>query len=100
MSGKVPALHRTYFCVLLHKNCASGILVVSELDHLSRDAQGIDATIETLAARRIEVIVLQLSKLDLNSSASKLMLAMLAAMPRWSAICWSSAPSRLGPSEG
>jgi DNA invertase Pin-like site-specific DNA recombinase len=33
-----------------------------------------------LAARRIEVIVLQLGKLDLTSSAGKLMLTMLAAM--------------------
>jgi DNA invertase Pin-like site-specific DNA recombinase len=33
-----------------------------------------------LAARRIEVIVLQLGKLDLTSAAGKLMLTMLAAV--------------------
>jgi DNA invertase Pin-like site-specific DNA recombinase len=35
-----------------------------------------------LAARRIEVIVRQLGKLDLTSSAGKLMLAMLAALAK------------------
>lgn len=55
-------------------------LVVTKLDCLGRDAQDIGATIKTLAARHIEVIVLQLGKLDLTSSAGKLMLTMLAAM--------------------
>lgn len=54
--------------------------MVSKLDRLGRDVQDIGATIKMLAARRIEVIVLQLGKLDLTSSAGKLMLTMLAAM--------------------
>lgn len=80
VSGKVPALQRAQFRVLLEKIRDGETLVVSKLDRLGRDAQDIGATIKMLAARRIEVIVLQLGKLDLTSSAGKLMLTMLAAM--------------------
>jgi len=80
VSGKVPALQREQFRVLLDKIRDSETLVVTKLDRLGRDAQDIGATIKMLAARHIEVIVLQLGKLDLTSSAGKLMLTMLAAM--------------------
>jgi putative DNA-invertase from lambdoid prophage Rac len=80
VSGKVPALQRVQFRILLDKIRDGETLVVSKLDRLGRDAQDIGATIKMLAARRIEVIVLQLGKLDLTSSAGKLMLTMLAAM--------------------
>jgi putative DNA-invertase from lambdoid prophage Rac len=55
-------------------------LVVTKLDRLGSDAQDIGATIESLTARRIEVIVLQLGKLNLTSTAGSLMLNMLAAV--------------------
>jgi putative DNA-invertase from lambdoid prophage Rac len=80
VSGKVPALQRAQFRVLLDNIRDGETLVVSKLDRLGRDAQDIGVTIKMLAARRIEVIVLQLGKLDLTSSAGKLMLTMLAAM--------------------
>lgn len=80
VSGKVPALQRAQLRILLDKIRDGETLVVSKLDRLGRDAQDIAATIKMLAAHRIEVIVLQLGKLDLTSSAGKLMLAMLAAM--------------------
>lgn len=80
VSGKVPALQRAQFRILLDKIRDGETLVVSKLDRLGRDAQDIGATIKMLAARRVEVIVLQLGKLDLTSSAGKLMLAMLAAL--------------------
>jgi len=80
VSGKVPALQRAQFRVLLDKIRDGETLVVSKLDRLGRDAQDIGATIKMLAARHVEVIVLQLGKLDLTSSAGKLMLAMLAAL--------------------
>lgn len=54
--------------------------MVAKLDRLGRDAQDVNATIKTMAKRKIEVIVLQLGKLDLTSSAGKLMLNMLAAI--------------------
>jgi len=80
VSGKVPALERSQFRVLLDKIRDGETLVVSKLDRLGRDAQDVGATIKLLAARRIEVIVLQLGKLDLTSSAGKLMLTMLGAI--------------------
>jgi len=80
VSGKVPALQREQFRILLEKIRDRETLVVTKLDRLGRDAQDIGATIKMLAARHIEVIVLQLGKLDLTSSAGKLMLTMLAAM--------------------
>lgn len=80
VSGKVPALQRAQFRILLDKIRDGETLVVSKLDRLGRDAQDIGATIKMLAARHIEVIVLQLGKLDLASAAGKLMLTMLAAV--------------------
>lgn len=80
VSGKVPALQRAQFRILLEKIRDGETLVVSKLDRLGRDAQDVGATIKMLAARGIEVIVLQLGKLDLASAAGKLMLTMLAAV--------------------
>ena len=54
--------------------------MVSKLDRLGRDAPDVLATIKTLATLGVEVVVLQLGKLDLTSPAGKLMLAMLAAV--------------------
>jgi putative DNA-invertase from lambdoid prophage Rac len=80
VSGKVPALQSEQFRILLDKIRDHETLVVAKLDRLGRDAQDIGATIKMLAARHIEVIVIQLGKLDLTSSAGKLMLTMLAAI--------------------
>ena len=52
----------------------------SKLDRLGRDAQDVNATIKALAKRKIEVIILQLGKLDVASPSGKLMLQMLAAV--------------------
>lgn len=80
VSGKVSASQRPQFKALLEKIRDGETLVVSKLDRLGRDAQDVGATIKALAAREIEVIVLQLGKLDLASPAGKLMLTMLAAV--------------------
>jgi putative DNA-invertase from lambdoid prophage Rac len=80
VSGKVPASQRPQFGKMLQQIRDGETLVVSKLDRLGRDAQDVGATIKALAARRIEVIVLQLGKLDLTSTAGKLMLTMLAAV--------------------
>ena len=72
VSGKVPAMQRAQFRILLDKIRDGETLVVSKLDRLGRDAQDIGATIKMLAARRIEVIVLQLAsnevKVELGTS--------------------------------
>ena len=80
VSGKVSALQRPQFAKMLGQVRDGETLVVTKLDRLGRDAQDVGATIKMLAVRRIEVIVLQLGKLDLTSAAGKLMLAMLAAV--------------------
>ena len=80
VSGKVPALQRPQFAKMVAQIRDREMLVVAKLDRLGRDAQDVGATIKMLAARHIEVIVLQLGKLDLASAPGKLMLAMLAAV--------------------
>jgi len=80
VSGKVSASQRPQFAKMLGQIRDGETLVVSKLDRLGRDAQDVGAMIKALAARRIEVVVLQLGKLDLTSAAGKLMLTMLAAV--------------------
>lgn len=80
MSGKADASQRPKFKELLAQIRDGETLVVSKLDRLGRDAHDVATTIKSLAARRIEVIVLKLGKLDLTSAARKVMLAMLAAV--------------------
>src|SRR5450830_772274 len=80
VSGKVSASQRPQFSKMLSQIRNGETLVVSKLDRLGRDAQDVGATIKALAGRKIEVIVLQLGKLDLTSPAGKLMLNMLAAV--------------------
>lgn len=80
ISGKSHASQRPQFCTLLSQIRNGETIVVAKLDRLGRDAQDIGNTIKTFAARNIEVIVLQLGKLDITSSAGKLMLNMLSAI--------------------
>lgn len=76
----MSAAQRPQFSKMLQQIRDGESLVVTKLNSLGRDAQDVGATIKALAARRIEVIVLQLGKLDLASAAGKLMLIMLAAV--------------------
>ncbi|MET0962704.1 MAG: recombinase family protein [Noviherbaspirillum sp.] len=55
-------------------------LVVAKLDRLGRHGLDVGATIKALGVRKIQVIVLQLGKLDLASSTGKMKLTMLAAV--------------------
>lgn len=80
VSGKVSAMQRPQFTKMLGQMRDGEKLVVTKLDRLGRDAQDVGATIKALAARKIEVVVLQLGNLDLTSAAGKLMLTMLAAV--------------------
>lgn len=80
VSGKVSAMQRPQFAALLGQIRDGETLVVSKLDRIGRDAMDVAATVKMLAQRKIEVIVLQLGKLDLTSPAGKLMLKMLSAV--------------------
>ncbi len=80
ISGKSHASQRPQFQSLLSQIRDGETIVVAKLDRLGRDAQDIGTTIKIFAARNIEVVVLQLGKLDITSSAGKLMLNMLSAI--------------------
>lgn len=80
VSGKARAEQRKQFSDMLAKLRKKDTVVVSKLDRLGRDAPDVLTTIKTLAGLGVEVVVLQLGKLDLTSTAGKLMLAMLAAV--------------------
>jgi DNA invertase Pin-like site-specific DNA recombinase len=79
-SGAAHATQRAQFGKLFDKLRKGDTLVVSKLDRLGRDAPDVLATTKSLAALGVEVVVLQLGKLDLASPAGKLMLTMLAAV--------------------
>jgi DNA invertase Pin-like site-specific DNA recombinase len=80
ISGKTHATQRPQFMAMLDRIRDGETLVVTKLDRLGRDAEDVLRTVRTLAERKIEVVVLQLGKLDLGSTAGKLMLTMLAAV--------------------
>ena len=64
VSGKTPASQRPQFKAMLHQVRNGETIVVAKLDRLGRDAQDVGSTIKALAKRKIEVIVLQLGRLD------------------------------------
>jgi len=80
VSGKVFAKQRSEFSKLLNQIRDGETLVVTKLDRLGRDVVDILTTIRYLTSRNIEVIVLQLGKFDLTSTAGKLLLTMLMAV--------------------
>jgi DNA invertase Pin-like site-specific DNA recombinase len=80
VSGKMSAMQRPQFAKMLGQMRDGEKLVVTKLDRLGRDAQDVGATIKHLRERNIEVVVLQVGKLDLTSPAGKMMLTMLAAV--------------------
>jgi putative DNA-invertase from lambdoid prophage Rac len=80
VSGKTHATQRPQFMLMLDRIRAGETLVVTKLDRLGRDAEDVLRTVRTLAERGVEVVVIQLGKLDLGSAAGKMMLTMLAAV--------------------
>lgn len=80
VSGKVPALERPGFKRMLDRVRPYETIVVSKLDRLGRDAVDILNTLDLLKQMSVQIVVLQLGKLDLNSSAGRLMLTMLSAV--------------------
>jgi putative DNA-invertase from lambdoid prophage Rac len=80
VSGKAHATQRKQFGILLGKLRARDTVVVSKLDRFGRDAPDVLSTIKLLTTLGVEVVVLQLGKLDLASTPGKLMLTMLAAV--------------------
>jgi DNA invertase Pin-like site-specific DNA recombinase len=80
VGANVPASQRPQFQRVLKKVGKRDCLVVCTLDCLGRDARDIVTQIQALAVRGVEVIVLQLGKLDLTAAAGQAILATLAAV--------------------
>jgi DNA invertase Pin-like site-specific DNA recombinase len=75
-----PASQRPQFQRVLKRIGKGDSLLVCTLDCLGRDAGDIVSQIQALAARCIEVVVLQLGKLDLAGAAGQVILATLVAV--------------------
>ncbi len=80
ISGKTHATQRPQFVQMLDRIRKGETLVVTKLDRLGRDAEDVLRTVRSLAEQGVEILVLQLGKVDLGSPAGKLMLTMLAAV--------------------
>jgi DNA invertase Pin-like site-specific DNA recombinase len=76
----VPASQRPQFQRMLKRIGKRDSLVVCTLDCLGRDTRDIVSQIQALAARCIEVVVLQLGQLDLTGAAGQPILATLVAV--------------------
>ncbi len=80
VSGSVPALQRPGFVRLLDSMEEGDTLVVTKLDRIGRDAIDVQQTVRLFTERGIRLVVLQLGKLNLTSSAGALMVKVLAAV--------------------
>ncbi|MCL4182794.1 MAG: recombinase family protein [Burkholderiaceae bacterium] len=80
ISGKVPAMQRPQFAKLIDRIEEGDSLVVAKLDRLGRDSMDVEQTLRYLEERGVSVVVLQLGKTDLTSSAGKLIRRVLGAV--------------------
>ncbi|MBV8660265.1 MAG: recombinase family protein [Burkholderiales bacterium] len=86
VSGSVPAMQRPAFAKLVNRISEAldedhkEVLVVSKLDRLGRDAIDVMTTLDALKKVGVSVRVHALDGTDLNSSAGRFMLQMLAAV--------------------
>jgi DNA invertase Pin-like site-specific DNA recombinase len=79
ISGKIPALQRPEFSLLVSKLEAGDTLIVNKLDRLGRNNVDLQTTIENLLSYGIKVICLDLPISDLSSAEGKLMLQLFAS---------------------
>jgi DNA invertase Pin-like site-specific DNA recombinase len=80
ISGKVPAMQRPEFARLMQFVEPGDTLVVAKLDRLGRDSLDVEQTLRMLDELQVSVIVLQLGKTDLTSTAGQLIRRILAAV--------------------
>ena len=83
ISGRVPANSRPVFSQLLQKLEAGDTLVVLKLDRLGRDAQDILATVKSLQAIGVRVMLLDAGAGDLGTATGQLWLTLLAAFAQF-----------------
>jgi DNA invertase Pin-like site-specific DNA recombinase len=86
VSGSIPAMQRPNFAKLVNRIAEAQdedhreVLVVAKLDRLGRDAIDVLQTLDSLRDMGVAVRVQALDGTDLNSSAGRFMLQMLAAV--------------------
>lgn len=80
VSGATPFLRRPGFQRLLAQCRRRDTLIVNKLDRLGRDQLDVQQAIKALQAKGVGIIVLQLGKTDLASSAGRLIVSVLAAV--------------------
>lgn len=80
VSGSVSYAERPGFSRLLLQCRRGDVLVVTKLDRLGRNQIDVQSCIKTMQSRGVGVVVLQLGRTDLTSSAGRLIVAVLAAV--------------------
>ena len=80
ISGKVPAMQRPEFVRLIQFLEPGDTLVVAKLCRVGRDAMDVEGTLRMLEKLGVSVIVLQLGRTDLTSTAGQLIRRILAAV--------------------
>lgn len=80
VSGATPFLQRAGFQRLLAQCRRRDTLIVNKLDRLGRDQLDVQQAIQLLQAKGVGIVVLQLGKTDLTSSAGRLIVSVLAAV--------------------
>ncbi len=83
ISGTVPAMERPKFAELVGTIEDEDLLVVTKMDRLGRNAADIDRTVETLRARGVRVIALDLPVVEVTSAAGDLVRRMFAAFAQF-----------------
>lgn len=83
ISGTVPAMERPKFAEMVGKLEEEDFLVVTKMDRLGRNAADIDRTVETLRARGVRVIALDLPVMEVTSAAGDLVRRMFAAFAQF-----------------
>lgn len=80
ISGGVPAMERPKFKALVDRLEAGDRLVVLKLDRLGRDNIDVQQTISHLVeVKRVQLVCLDVPNFDLSSSASRLMIQLIAS---------------------
>lgn len=80
ISGSTVAALRPQFAKLLERLEEGDVLLVTKLDRLGRNAIDVQFTVKVLAERGVKVVCLALGGADLNSSAGKMTMGVLAAV--------------------
>jgi len=80
VSGTVDAFSRPKFKQMIEKCEAGDTVVIVKIDRLGRTSVDTLQTIKQIKEKKICLVVIQLGKMDITSSAGKMMITMLTAV--------------------